>query len=107
MTADFVVYISRETLITVLYIAAPLLGTTLLVGLAVGIFQAVTSIHEMTLTFIPKMAIGRNYASHFNTLVSGRTYTIYSRSFLPNSVHIIMMFNSSQDSNNSFCNEGF
>ena len=57
MTADFVVYISRETLITVLYIAAPLLGTTLLVGLAVGIFQAVTSIHEMTLTFIPKMAV--------------------------------------------------
>ena len=57
MTADFVVYISRETLITVLYIAAPLLGTTLLVGLEVGIFQAVTSIHEMTLTFIPKMAV--------------------------------------------------
>ena len=57
MTADFVVYISRDTLITVLYIAAPLLGTTLLVGLAVGIFQAVTSIHEMTLTFIPKMAV--------------------------------------------------
>ena len=57
MTSDFVIYISRETLMTVLYIAAPLLGTTLLVGLAVGIFQAVTSIHEMTLTFIPKMAI--------------------------------------------------
>jgi len=57
MTPDFVAYISRETLITVLYIAAPLLGTTLLVGLAVGIFQAVTSIHEMTLTFIPKMAV--------------------------------------------------
>tara|TARA_B100001105_G_C22248578_1_gene381514 strand:- start:72 stop:341 length:270 start_codon:yes stop_codon:yes gene_type:complete len=57
MTSDFVIYISRETLMTVLYISAPLLGTTLLVGLAVGIFQAVTSIHEMTLTFIPKMAI--------------------------------------------------
>ena len=57
MTPDFVINISRETLITVLYIAAPLLGTTLLVGLAVGIFQAVTSIHEMTLTFIPKMAV--------------------------------------------------
>ncbi len=56
MTPDFVTYISRETLITVLYIAAPILGTTLVVGLAVGIFQAVTSIHEMTLTFIPKMA---------------------------------------------------
>ena len=57
MTPDFVTYVSRETLMTVLYIAAPLLGTTLLVGLAVGIFQAVTSIHEMTLTFIPKMAV--------------------------------------------------
>jgi len=57
MTPDFVTYVSRETLITVLYITSPLLGTTLLVGLAVGIFQAVTSIHEMTLTFIPKMAV--------------------------------------------------
>ena len=57
MTPDFVTYISRQTLITVLYITSPLLGTTLLVGLAVGIFQAVTSIHEMTLTFIPKMAV--------------------------------------------------
>ena len=57
MTPDFVTYVSRETLITVLYIAGPLLGTTLLVGLAVGIFQAVTSINEMTLTFIPKMAV--------------------------------------------------
>ena len=57
MTPDFVTYVSRETLITVLYIASPLLGTTLLVGLAVGIFQAVTSINEMTLTFIPKMAV--------------------------------------------------
>ena len=57
MTPDFVTYVSRETLITVLYIASPLLGTTLLVGLAVGIFQAVPSINEMTLTFIPKMAV--------------------------------------------------
>jgi len=57
MTPDFVTYVTRETLITVLYIATPLLGTTLLVGLAVGIFQAVTSINEMTLTFIPKMAV--------------------------------------------------
>ena len=57
MTPDFVTYVSRETLITVLYIASPLLGTTLLVGLAVGIFQAVPSINEMTLTFIPKLAV--------------------------------------------------
>ena len=57
MTPDFVTYVSRETLMTVLYIASPLLGMTLLEGLTVGIFQAVTSINEMTLTFIPKMAV--------------------------------------------------
>ena len=57
MTPDFVTYVSRETLMTVLYIASPLLGMPLLVGLTVGIFQAVTSINEMTLTFIPKMAV--------------------------------------------------
>ena len=57
MTPDFVTYVSRETLMTVLYIASPLLGMTLLVGLTVGIFQAVPSINEMTLTFIPKMAV--------------------------------------------------
>ena len=36
--------------------AAPLLGVALVVGLVVSIFQAVTSIQEMTLTFIPKVA---------------------------------------------------
>ncbi|MDB2486800.1 flagellar biosynthesis protein FliQ [Porticoccaceae bacterium] len=38
-------------------VAAPLLGTALAVGLIVGIFQAATSIQEMTLSFIPKLAI--------------------------------------------------
>jgi len=38
-------------------IAAPMLGLALIVGLLIGIFQAVTSINEMTLTFIPKIII--------------------------------------------------
>lgn len=57
MNTEFVMYISRETLMTVVYILAPILGAGLFVGLAVGIFQAVTTIQEMTLTFIPKMAV--------------------------------------------------
>ena len=57
MSVDYVVYLSKETLMTAIMILAPLLGSGLLVGLAVGIFQAVTQIHEMTLTFIPKMAV--------------------------------------------------
>ena len=36
-------------------VAAPLLLVALLIGLLVGIFQAATQIHEMTLSFIPKL----------------------------------------------------
>ena len=50
-----VVDIGRQALVTLLYVAGPLLLAGLVVGLAVGIFQAVTQIHEMTLTFIPKI----------------------------------------------------
>jgi len=57
MTTEYVLYLSKETLSTAILILAPLLGGGLIVGLSVGIFQAVTSIQEMTLTFIPKMAV--------------------------------------------------
>lgn len=59
MTPDYVVQLCQETLWLALYIAGPVLLVTLVVGLLVAIFQAVTQIHEMTLTFIPKMlAVG-------------------------------------------------
>ncbi|HCW76582.1 MAG TPA: flagellar biosynthetic protein FliQ [Candidatus Marinimicrobia bacterium] len=57
MTIDFVLYISKETMKTTVYILAPILGAGLSVGLLIGIFQAVTSIQEMTLTFIPKITV--------------------------------------------------
>lgn len=57
MSVDYVVYLGKETLMMAILILAPLLGSGLLVGLIVGIFQAVTQINEMTLTFIPKMAV--------------------------------------------------
>lgn len=41
---------------TAVYILVPVLGTGLIVGIVVSLFQTVTSIREMTLTFIPKMA---------------------------------------------------
>ena len=59
MTTDLVSFVSRETLFVVAYVCAPVLGIALVVGLAVGIFQAITSFQEMTLTFIPKiLAVG-------------------------------------------------
>ena len=53
--AALVVDIGRQSLLLALTVAGPLLIGGLIVGLAVGIFQAVTQIHEMTLTFIPKI----------------------------------------------------
>ncbi len=57
MTTDFVIYIGREALMTAFYILLPVLGTGLIVGLLIGIFQATTQINEMTLTFVPKIIL--------------------------------------------------
>ena len=57
MSTDLVVFISHQTLITALFLLLPILGSALLVGVMVGLFQAVTSIQEITLTFIPKIAV--------------------------------------------------
>jgi flagellar biosynthetic protein FliQ len=55
MDPALVVDIGRQALTIVILVAGPLLIAGLTVGLAVGVFQAVTQIHEMTLTFIPKI----------------------------------------------------
>ena len=48
--------LGREALWVAVLIAGPLLGIALIVGLIIGIIQAATSINEMTLSFIPKIA---------------------------------------------------
>ncbi len=55
MTPEFVVSFATEAITTATKLAAPLLITALVLGLAVSIFQAVTQIQEMTLAIIPKM----------------------------------------------------
>ena len=55
MTPEYIVKLGQDTLLLVLYVAGPTLVVALVVGLLVSIFQAVTQIHEMTLTFIPKI----------------------------------------------------
>jgi flagellar biosynthetic protein FliQ len=54
---DIYAGIGQRALITAVTVALPLLGSTLLVGILISIFQAVTSIQEMTLTFIPKILV--------------------------------------------------
>lgn len=55
MTEGMVMDLGYKAIMLVLYISAPMLGLGLIAGLTVSIFQAVTSIQEMTLTFIPKI----------------------------------------------------
>ena len=52
-----VLTLGQEALWVAVLVAAPLLGTALLVGVVVGIVQAATSIQEMTLSFIPKLLV--------------------------------------------------
>ena len=55
MTEEAVLDITSEALWTIMIVSAPLLIISLIVGLIVSIFQAITSIQEQTLTFIPKL----------------------------------------------------
>jgi flagellar biosynthesis protein FliQ len=57
MSQDLVIQIFRDCLKTSLLVAGPLLVGALVVGLAVSIFQAATQIHEMSLTYVPKILV--------------------------------------------------
>ena len=59
MNSSFILYLSRHTLETTLLVSAPILLTCIVVGVVVTLFQAVTSIRDMTLTIVPKLlAVG-------------------------------------------------
>jgi len=55
MEAQAVLTIGQNALFILLMVAAPILGTVLVVGLVVSLFQALTQINEATLSFVPKL----------------------------------------------------
>ena len=55
MTPELIVQLARRSFEVTLMLSAPLLLFSLIVGLAVSIFQTVTSINEATLAFVPKI----------------------------------------------------
>lgn len=57
MNEDLIIQLGQDALKTTIMLSAPILITTLVVGLLVSIFQALTQINEATLTFIPKMVV--------------------------------------------------
>jgi flagellar biosynthetic protein FliQ len=55
MTGADVLDIARDTIWTVLILAAPMMVVALVIGVAISLLQALTQIQEMTLAFIPKI----------------------------------------------------
>lgn len=81
MTELQVLDVLRASLWTAFMIALPILFVSLIVGTVIGLFQALTSIQEMTLTFVPKLGaifvifwlslgfIGQTLVSFYNSQI--------------------------------------
>ena len=54
MNPEFATELIKTTIFHAVTLAAPVLVAAMIIGLAVSLFQAVTTIHEQTLTFVPK-----------------------------------------------------
>jgi flagellar biosynthetic protein FliQ len=57
MTTGDVISLLQRTLYTMLAVGGPIVLATMVVGLAISVFQAATQINEATLTFVPKLAV--------------------------------------------------
>jgi flagellar biosynthetic protein FliQ len=57
MDADTVVTLGRQAMEVTMLLAAPILLSSLVIGLLIATVQAATSINEMTLTFVPKLIV--------------------------------------------------
>ncbi len=59
MDTGYILYLSRHTLETALLVSSPILLVSMISGLTISLFQAVTSLKDMTMTLVPKLvAIG-------------------------------------------------
>lgn len=57
MTEAELIDVAREAMVVMLKVAAPALLAGLAIGLVISLFQALTQIQEMTLTFVPKLIL--------------------------------------------------
>ncbi len=54
MTTEFAIEVLKAMIFQALAISTPILGAAMIIGLCISLFQAVTTISEQTLTFVPK-----------------------------------------------------
>ena len=88
MSMGFIGQLIGGALLQILMISAPMLGLAVVVGLTVSIFQATTSIQEMTLTFVPKLVVVLGAIIVFGTWIMNSmiNFTMRIFSFIPDMV---------------------
>lgn len=57
MSYEFVIALGKNAIETMLLVSLPVLGFSMVVGLIISVFQSVTQIQEMTITFVPKIVV--------------------------------------------------
>jgi flagellar biosynthesis protein FliQ len=57
MSIDTIVYIGQQAMLVTLLVSAPMLVSGMVIGLIISVFQSVTQIQEITLTFVPKIVV--------------------------------------------------
>jgi flagellar biosynthetic protein FliQ len=88
MEQNLIMDMARSAMMTVLYLALPLLGISLVVGVLISIFQATTSIQEQTLTFIPKLVTILLSLALFGSWM-GKVSVEFTRSLFEKALEII------------------
>lgn len=85
MTPEFVVNFAQEAIKVTIFVSMPMLALGLIVGVVISIFQAVTQIQEMTLTFVPKILVVLIALLFFSNWMLGQlmNFTITTISQIP------------------------
>jgi len=73
----------RQGLWVAVIISVPILGVALVAGVVIGLFQALTSIQEMTLTFVPKLAAMVAVFWVSMSFMSGTLAAFFQRELVP------------------------
>ncbi|MGX1101327.1 flagellar biosynthesis protein FliQ [Amorphus sp. MBR-141] len=83
MTEVDAIDVVQQAIWTIILASAPAVGAAMIVGLAIALFQALTQVQEMTLTFIPKiltiLAVSALTATFIGAQIFAFTEEVYSR----------------------------
>ena len=58
MTPSIALELMQQAILVTMVAAGPIVISAMIVGIAIAVFQALTQVQEMTLTFVPKMLVG-------------------------------------------------